>query len=59
MEIVRAFIDIQKAFLTLWVEGTLVRLFDAGVRGRMWNLLCHFLRGTESQVRLGSSLSVS
>ena len=52
-----AFIDIQKAFDTSWVEGTLVRLFDAGV-GRMWNLLCHVLRGTESQVRLGSSLSV-
>ena len=24
----------------------------------MWNLLCHFFRGIESQVRLGSSLSV-
>ena len=30
-----AFIDIQKAFDTSWVEGTLVWLFDAGVRGRM------------------------
>ena len=51
-----AFIDVQKAFDTSWVEGTLVRLFDADVHGRMWNPLCHFLRGTQSQVRLGSSL---
>ena len=52
-----AFIDIQKAFDTSWVEGTLVRLFDAGVRGRMWTLMCNFLHGTQSQVRCGSSLS--
>ena len=38
-------------------EKTLFRLFDAGVHGRMWNLSCYFLRGTQSQVRLGSSLS--
>ena len=31
-----AFIDIHKAFDTSWVEGTLVRLFDAGVSGQMW-----------------------
>ena len=52
-----AFIDIQKAFDTSWVEGTLVRLFDAGVRGRMWTFMCNFLHGTQSQVRCGSSLS--
>ena len=52
-----AFIDNQKAFDTSWVEGTLVRLFDAGVRGRMWSFMCNFLHGTQSQVRCGSSLS--
>ena len=52
-----AFIDIHKAFDTSWVEGTLVRLFDAGVSGQMWKLMSHFLRGTQSQVRVGSSLS--
>ena len=52
-----AFIDIQKEFDTSWVEGTLVRLFDAGVWGRMWSLMCNFLHGTQSQVRCGSSLS--
>ena len=43
--------DIQKAFDTSWVAGTLVRLHDLGVRGQMWRLMCHFLHG-------GSSLSV-
>ena len=52
-----AFFDIQKAFDTSWVEGTLVRLFDAGVRGRMWSLMCNFLHGAQSQVRCRSSLS--
>ena len=52
-----AFIDIHKAFDTSWVEGTLVRLFDAGVSGQMWKLVSQFLHGTQSQVRVGSSLS--
>ena len=52
-----AFIDIHKAFDTSWVEGTLVRLYDAGVSGQMWKLMSQFLRGTQSQVRVGSSLS--
>ena len=52
-----AFIDIQKAFDTSWVEGTLVRLFDPVSLGCMWRLLSHFLLGTQSQVRSGDSLS--
>ena len=43
-----AFIDIKKAFDRSYVEGTVVRLFDAGVSG---------LQGTQSQVRNGASLS--
>ena len=38
-----AFIDIHNAFDTSWVEGTLVRLFDAGMSGQMWKLACWFL----------------
>ena len=49
--------DIQRAFDTSWVEGTLVRLHEVGVRGQMWHLMCHFLRGTQSQARVGASLS--
>ena len=52
-----AFFDIQKAFDTSWVEGTLVRFHEVGVRDQMWHLMCHFLRGTQSQARVGASLS--
>ena len=31
-----AFVDIHEAFDTSSVEGTLARLFDAGVSGQMW-----------------------
>ena len=49
-----AFVDLQKAFDTAWVEGTLVRLHEVGVTGQMWHLMCHLLRDT---VRVGASLS--
>ena len=52
-----ALIDIQKALDTSRVEGTLVRFFDAGVRGRMWSLMCNFLYETQSKVLGGSSHS--
>ena len=52
-----AFVDIEKAFDTSWVEATLVRLHDIGVRGLVWNFLSNFLRHTVSQVRLGNELS--
>ena len=52
-----AFVEIQKAFDTSWVEGTLVRPHEVGVRGQMWHLMCHFLRGTQSQARIDASLS--
>ena len=45
-----AFVDIEKAFDTSWVEATLVRLYDSGVQGLVWNLLSNFLRHTVSQV---------
>ena len=35
---------------------TPVRIIDAGVRDRMWNLMCHFLHDTQSQDRCDSSL---
>ena len=52
-----AFVDIEKAFDTSWVEATLVGLHDIRVQGLVWNLLSNFLRRTVSQVRLGNELS--
>ena len=52
-----AFIDIQIAFDTSWVEGTLARLFDAGVRGRMTSCAISCV-ARSGQVRCGSSPSL-
>ena len=37
-----AFVDIEKAFDTSWVEATLVRLHDIGVRGTRLELVVQF-----------------
>ena len=39
-----AFVDIEMAFDTSWVEVTLVRLHNIGVRGLVWYLSSNFLR---------------
>ena len=52
-----AFIDIQKAFDTSWVEATLLRLHEVGVTGRMWSLISACVHHTWSQVRVGAELS--
>ena len=31
-----AYIDARKAYDSVWVEGNYVKLFDRGVRGKMW-----------------------
>ena len=52
-----ACVDIEKAFDTSWVEATLVRLHDIGVRGLVWNLLSNFLRHTVSQDAMSCQIS--
>ena len=33
------FLDVQKAYDTVWRNGLWVRLWDLGVRGRMWRVI--------------------
>ena len=54
--------DLVSHSLLLWTSRKrltqrLVRLHEVGVTGQMWHLMCHFLRDTQSQVRVGASLS--
>ena len=58
--IVNIFKDIQKAYDTVWHDGLWYKLWDMGVKGRMWHVIkkciCHlevrsFLRG-RNQIRL-------
>lgn len=44
-EVVAAvFLDIEKAYDILWKDGLVVKLFDAGIRGRMLNWIRDFLK---------------
>ena len=42
--VVGVFLDIEKAYDSLWKEGLLIKLYDLGVRGRMFNWISDFLR---------------
>ena len=51
------FLDIEKAYDSLWKEGLLIKLYDLGVRGRMFNWISDFLRARTIQVRVGGVCS--
>ena len=51
--VVGVFLDIEKAYDSLWKEGLLFKIHDLGVRGRMFNWVQDFLKGRTIQVRVG------
>ena len=53
--VVGVFLDIEKAYDSLWKEGLLIKLYDLGVRGRMFNWISDFSRDRMIQVRVGGS----
>ena len=46
------FIDARKAYDTVWREGNYVRLWDMGVRGKLWRQLQAMSADPKSKVRL-------
>ena len=36
--VVSVFLDIEMTYDSLWKEGLMIKMFDLGVRGRMFNL---------------------
>ena len=52
-----AFLDIRKAFDAAWREGSLVRLWRAGLPPNLWHLVDDFISGRTASVRVASATS--
>ena len=44
------FLDIEKACDMLWKEGLIIKLYDAGIRGRMLNWVQDFLKNSSTKL---------
>ena len=53
------FIDIRKAYDTVWHAGLKAKLLQCGLHGRMYAALCSLYQGGESTIRLGPQLGYS
>ena len=51
------FVDIRKAYDTVWRDGLWKRLWEVGVRGRMWRMLRNMYAKTESCVEVDGKQS--
>lgn len=50
------FIDIKKAYDTVWHAGLKQKLLGYGISGRMYSAICSLYEGCESTIRLGGLL---
>ena len=55
--VVAMFLDIEKAYDMLWKEGLIIKLYEAGIRGRLINWIQDFLKNRVIQVRVGEAFS--
>ena len=55
--IAAVFLDLEKAFDTIWREGTLEELQEIGITGNTYNYISSFLSDRTFQVRVGNTLS--
>ena len=52
-------IDVQKVYDTVWRNGLWVKLWDLGVRGRMWRVIKRMYEASRSAVLLDGEKSAS
>lgn len=50
------FIDIKKAYDTVWHDGMKIKLKRYGIHGRMYDAICSLYSSCESTIRLGSTI---
>ena len=51
------FLDLRKAYDTVWRDGLLYKLWQAGVRGRLWHYIDSLYRTSRRAVRVGGHIS--
>ena len=51
------FIDIKKAYDTVWRKGLWKCLWDKGIRGKMWRVIKDFYRSTRCKIRVGKGVT--
>lgn len=52
---VAVFLDIEKAYDTMWSEELLIKFVNMGIKGRMYNYLLDFLSQLTLRVRVGEA----
>ena len=55
--VIGVFLDIEKAYDSMWKDGVLIKLHRAGIGGRMFYWIKDFLNKRSIQVRVGGELS--
>ena len=51
-----AFLDIKKAFDTVWHHAMLVKLYDLGIRGKAWRIICLFYENMLSAISINRQM---
>ena len=56
MKIYAFFLDIQKAYDSVWHDGLWYKLWDMGVKGRMWRVIKKMYESTQSSCLIRSGI---
>ena len=54
--VVAIFLDVEKAYDMLWVEGLLIKMHTLGIEGNIFNWVLEFLNNRSIQVKMGPEI---